>query len=120
MQINPLLREEVPTTAREILDRVSELTFNSSLIREMRAIQFVTRLIDSGTLDHSGYKRLNMHLIEAEAEMKKLGASSKLNSDPEFIDYLFELGRASAADWLGAHFDTIGKDSSIDLAEVYL
>ncbi len=120
VQINPLVRDEVPNTAREILDRVNEITFNSSLIREMRAIQFVTRLIESGALPDSDYKRLNLHMIECEAELNQLGASSKMNSDPDFIDHLFKLGRGTAEQWLAEKFEAVGQESSLDLAEVYL
>ena len=43
VHINPVEREDPPRTAAEILDRVNEISFNSSLMREMRAISFVTR-----------------------------------------------------------------------------
>ena len=85
VQVNPINIEEVPRTAQAVLDRVNTLSFNSSLMREMRAISFVTRLIDDGALDPEFYKRMNVHLISAEAEMARLGASSKLNADPAFL-----------------------------------
>jgi hypothetical protein len=37
---------EVSTTTREITNRVNEISFNSSLMREMRAVGFVTKLIE--------------------------------------------------------------------------
>ena len=70
VQINPLERAEVPKTAVEILDRVNEISFNSTLMREMRAIAFVTKLIDQGGLKVKGYKRINVHLIEDLEDMK--------------------------------------------------
>jgi NTE family protein len=120
VQINPLYREEIPQTAREIQDRVNEISFNATLMREMRAIHFVNRLIDGGQLEKEDYRRTNVHLIEAAAEMNDLHASSKLNADPELLDYLFRLGRSSADQWIAAHFDKIGVTSSIDLAKTYL
>ncbi len=120
IQINPLHRDELPQTAREIQDRIDEISFNATLMREMRAIHFVNRLIDGGELDPSEYKRTNIHLIEAAAEMKELHASSKLSADPELLDYLYGLGRVAAEGWLAAHWDRVGHGSSIDVAKTYL
>ncbi|WGF88710.1 patatin-like phospholipase family protein [Marinivivus vitaminiproducens] len=120
VQINPIRIEKLPRTAREIADRVNTLSFNSSLMREMRAIHFVGRLLENGLLDTSRYKKLNVHTVSAEAEMAKLHASSKLNSDPGFLDYLFELGRGRAEAFLHEHFAAIGHRSSTDIVETFL
>ena len=68
VQINPLYRETIPATAREIMDRVNEISFNSSLMREMRAIAFVSRLVEQGKPDRRHYKRMNIHLLEADEQ----------------------------------------------------
>ena len=120
VQLNPLHRETVPTTAREILDRVNEISFNSSLMREMRAVHFVTRLIDAGKLNSGDYKRMNIHMVEADQDLKPLGASSKMNAEPEFLDHLKAIGRRACDRWLAEHFDQIGTDSTVDLVETYL
>jgi len=120
VQINPLYRETVPTTAREILDRVNEISFNSSLMREMRAVHFITELIDAGRLDGDHDKRMNIHLIEADEALKPLGASSKLNAEGAFLEHLRAIGRAACEDWLARHFEKIGRASSIDLEATYL
>jgi NTE family protein len=106
--------------ARDILDRVNSLSFNSSLMREMRAIDFVTRLIDDGALDRSHYRRIFVHSIDAEPEMARLGVSSKFNADWDFVRELFALGRERADDWLRTNFDALGKRSSIDIADAFL
>jgi NTE family protein len=110
LQVNPLTREALPKTAPEILDRVNEISFNSTLMREMRAIAFVTKLIDRGALDAKDYKRLNIHMIGAEDEMSRLGVDSKLNTGRDFLAGLRELD---------AHFDDIGKRPSIDIGEMF-
>jgi NTE family protein len=120
VQINPVQREAIPTTAREILDRVNEISFNSSLMREMRAIAFVSKLIDSGRLDRRGYKRMLIHRIEADEQIKPLGASSKLNAEPEFLEHLKAIGRMAAGAWLERNFDRIGTESTLDLLDTYL
>jgi NTE family protein len=117
-QINPLYREEIPTSARDIMDRVNEISFNSSLMREMRAVHFVTKLIDSGQLDAETYKRLNVHIVTSQA-LNDLGESTKLNSEPEFLEHLKRLGSQAADSWLEQNWDKIGKTSSVDLVETY-
>ncbi len=120
IQINPINIEGVPKSARAILDRMNTLSFNSSLMREMRAIHFVTRLIDEGRLDKAHYQRLNIHTIDAEDVFKRLGVSSKINADAAFLRSLFELGRERCGQFLDAHFDKIGVESSADLEAAFL
>ncbi|MCK9231023.1 MAG: patatin-like phospholipase family protein [Syntrophales bacterium] len=119
VQINPINIPEVPTTAPEILDRMNTLSFNSSLMREMRAIDFVSRLITEENLDTARYKRTFIHTIDAEEEFSKLSASSKLNLDRDFVLYLFETGRRMAEDFLARHFDAIGRESSTNIREKF-
>ncbi|GAA0785842.1 patatin-like phospholipase family protein [Roseibium denhamense] len=114
IQINPLERREVPKTAREIVNRQNEITFNSTLLRELRAIDFVTRLIEEGKLSREEYTRVFMHRISAD-ELKPLQASSKMNAEWAFLTELRDLGRQTARDWLDIHFDDIGTRSSVDL-----
>ena len=119
VQINPFHRPETPTTAHEIRNRITEISFNASLMKEMRAINFVGKLIDEEGLDPGKYKRLNMHLIEAEEHMKGLGVSSKLNADWDFLVHLRDIGRETAAGWLKLNGRRIGVESTMDI-ERYL
>lgn len=118
--INPITIEEVPRSAQAILDRINSVSFNSSLMREMRAIAFVGRLIDKGFDDAGRLKKIFMHCIDAEAEMRSLGVSSKLNVEWEFLVWLFELGRHRGEEFLRLHFDKIGKQSSADIEARFL
>jgi NTE family protein len=120
VQINPLGCDRVPTTAAEIMNRVNEISFNSSLMREMRAISFVTDLIDERKLDSNVYKRVNVHWIEAEKQMRGLGVSSKLNARMDFLLHLKAIGRRAADEWIAGHFDAIGHRSTIDIKEKFL
>jgi len=120
VHINPLERTKLPTTASEIYDRVNEITFNSSLMREMRAIAFVTRLIDEGALSAKEYARLLIHSVRDDKGMAAFGAASKFDTDWEFLTKLRNLGRKRAGEWLARHYDDIGRQSSVDLREVYL
>lgn len=120
VEINPLRRDEIPQTAHEIRDRLDEISFNSTLIREMRAIHFVNRLIDGGKLDPREYKRTNIHLIDSGEAVKDLHASSKLNAEPAFLDHLFGLGQAAADEWIRKNFEAVGHRSSVDVAGTFL
>lgn len=115
VQINPVTRPGVPKRARDIIDRLNEITFNASLLHELRAIDFVTRLRDAGRLEGTGYRRVNVHHIADEATMLPLGASSKLNAEREFIDMLFRAGSAAAERWLDENFADIGVRSTMDI-----
>lgn len=114
IQINPIERSETPRTAREILNRLNEITFNSTLLREMRTIEFVGRLIREGKLSSEKYMDVRLHRIDGEA-LKPLQASSKVNAEWPFLQELHRIGRATAAAWVEQHFDNIGKHSTIDL-----
>lgn len=120
IQINPIKIDELPTTAQAILDRVNTLSFNSSLMREMRAINFVSKLIDAGYDDGGRLKRMLLHTVDAEDVLSKMGVSSKLNADWDFLMQLFELGRERGLQFLDKHYDKIGKESSTDIAEKFL
>ena len=120
VHINPIMRAETPKTARDILNRINEISFNSSLMREMRAISFVTRLIDDKTIADGRMKRMFVHSIEADEFMRKLGVSSKLNPDWEFLTHLRDVGRESAESWIEAHFDDLGERSTVDIEQRYL
>src|SRR5712692_1675626 len=93
VHINPLERARLPTTASEIINRINEISFNSSLMREMRAIAFVTKLIDDRKILDNSMKRMLIHGIEAANVMIELGALNKLNADWDNLTYLMTVGR---------------------------
>ncbi len=123
VQINPLVRHSIPTSAQEIMSRVNEITFNSSLLAELRAIEFVARLIDQRRLPRGKgagqYRRINVHRIVLDREGKAFTAASKLSNDYDFFEMLRDHGRRAARRFLDEHFDDIGTKSTVDLpAEV--
>ncbi|HWK47444.1 MAG TPA: patatin-like phospholipase family protein [Stellaceae bacterium] len=123
VEINPIERDGVPKTTTEILNRLNEITFNSSLMREMRAIAFVQKLIEDNALTGPGssqMKKMHIHMITAEKVVSDLGASSKMNADLRFLTYLKEFGRESAGRWLDENFSHIGHKSTVDIRERFL
>ena len=120
VHINPIVRRGVPKTASEIMNRINEVSFNSSLMREMRAISFVTSLIQEGKIDRPDMKQMLIHSIRSDEAMSALGVSSKLNADWPFLCFLRDEGRARAETWLHDNFDAIGQRSSIDIRAEFL
>jgi NTE family protein len=120
LHINPMERMETPTTARDILNRINEISFNSSLMREMRAIAFVTKMIDDGVIEEGRMKRMLIHAIEAQDFMRDLGVSSKMNADWEFLTHLRDVGRERAEQWLETNFDALNTRTTVDLGALYL
>jgi NTE family protein len=119
VQINPLVRESVPHSSQEIVNRLNEIVFNSSLLSEFRAIEFVARLTDQGRLPRGTgpgqYRRINIHRIVLDGEGKAYTAASKLNNDYDFFLMLHDNGRRAARRFLDEHFDDIGVKSTVDL-----
>jgi NTE family protein len=120
VHVNPTERHEIPKTAQEIINRISEISFNSSLFREMRAIAFVTKLIDDGKVPDGGLKRMLIHAIEADNVMQALGPTSKLNADWGFLMHLHNIGRNHADQWLASHLEQLGLESTVDIRAKYL
>ena len=123
VQINPRERRKVPTRQREIMSRVNEINFNASLLSELRGVAFVNRLIDEGRLPRGmrqgEFRRLKLHRIVMEDLSETSGARSTLKTDYEYFETLRKLGQRATRRFLDAHFDDIGRRSTIDVpAEV--
>jgi NTE family protein len=120
VHINPIEREEVPKSASEILNRINEISFNSSLLREMRAIAFVTDLIDNAADDRHNLKRIFVHGISDDDTMRGLSVSSKMNADWGALVDLRDRGRQCADAWLSENYQDIGRRSTVDVRDRYL
>jgi NTE family protein len=113
VQINPIRSDTLPTSASEISNRLNEITFNSALIKELRAITLLRRLIEAEGLETERYRDMRLHRIGGEG-LEHLSASSKLNAEWAFLEHLRDLGRAAAENWLKKHRDAIGQRSTFD------
>ena len=117
VQINPVEHLDVPSSASEIMERMNEVTFNASLLAELRAIEFVRRLLAEGKLDPRRYKSVRMHRIDGGSVLAPFGADSKMRADLSFVRQLFALGRTAGQDWLHAHRKDVGVRPSIQIAD---
>ena len=120
VHINPIVRHGVPKTAPEILNRINEISFNSSLMREMRAVAFVTRLIDEGKISGSEMKQMLIHSIRDDEAMAAHSVASKLSPDWEFLCRLKDSGRSVTERWLRANYADVGVRSTVDLEAEFL
>jgi len=119
VNINPLERPGTPKEPRDILNRINEISFNSSLLRELRAINFAQRLIQDGSVKEGALKRVLVHMIADDVLMTDLSVASKMLPTPGVIFELRDAGRAAADTFLTQHRDKIGVESSVDLTEMY-
>lgn len=118
VHINPIERNKVPTKAPEIFNRVNEITFNASLLKELRAVAFVNKMLDEGWLkdEHKDkLKHMLVHSIRAEKAMCDLSVASKFSTEWKFLLDLRDRGRAVAQEWIEENFKAINKRSTVDL-----
>ena len=120
VQINPVYRPDVPRTARDIMNRLNEISFNSTLIKEVRAVHQIAKLVEAHELDAGSYKTMRIHRIHANDEMLDLGVSSKMNAEWAFLEHLHDIGVETADRWLAANYGHIGTRSTEDLEAIYL
>lgn len=116
VSINPLRREAIPRSSQDILDRINEISFNSSLLREFRAINFVKELIAAGKVEPGAMKDVLVHMIADDTLMNRLNARSKLAPSPALLWELKAAGRAAAAAFLERDGARLNRESSVDLA----
>jgi len=114
VQVNPVERPGTPRSAREILDRLNEVSFNSPLMKELRMIALLRQVANPGDSEGARWAGMRIHRI-ASAMMTELGYSSKLNAEWEFLCMLRDEGRRCAEAFLKDHMDDLGRSSSFDL-----
>jgi NTE family protein len=119
VNINPLYRPDVPVSAPDILNRVNEISFNSSLLRELRGIHFVKELIAEGRVADGAMKNPLIHMISDDELMRELSVATKLVPSPFVLSELKEAGRAAAHGFLEQDGPKIGRQPSVDLREMF-
>jgi NTE family protein len=123
VQINPTRRERLPKQAEDILERASEVTFNASLLKELRTIGLIKELLKDAGRPDSAYRRplfrriddLRLHQLNAEDQLARFGAASKTQTHRSFLLELHRIGREAADNWLALNRQHLGKRSSCDL-----
>ncbi|MDD7971227.1 patatin-like phospholipase family protein [Roseinatronobacter alkalisoli] len=119
VNINPLTRDTLPRTAQEIQNRLNEISFNSSLLREMRAIGFVKRLIAEGRMERGKMKDVLLHMIADDELMNTLSVTSKVTPTPYLLHSLKEAGRVACDRFLDQHMADLNTRTTIDLEAMF-
>jgi NTE family protein len=114
VQLNPIVRNELPRSSYEIHDRLNEITFNASLLMELRVFAERNRLIDAGELTSDRYRKIRLHMIHGDEALGRFPPSTKLLAERDFLLTLKEAGRTSADAWLAKHGAKCGKRSSFN------
>jgi NTE family protein len=120
VHINPIYREDLPHTSQEILNRINEISFNASLLRELRNIDFVNRLIEGGVIARGAMKENFVHSIRDDGLMGQLGIATKMTPNRTLLLQLKDAGRAAMDAFLAEHRDDIGQRSTVDLRAMFL
>jgi NTE family protein len=119
VQVNPLRREEVPQSPLEIQNRINEISFNASLLSELRAVAFVRRLIAEGRIEAGQMKDVRIHMIADDVLMNDLSATSKLQPSGALIGRLFRAGRAAGERFLADGAANLGVRPGVDLRALF-
>ncbi|RLK45346.1 NTE family protein [Cupriavidus plantarum] len=117
VQINPVARPGVPRSARDILSRVNEISFNATLLKELRMIAVLRRVANAGDCEGAQWAGMRIHRITSD-RMAEFGSSSKLNAEWSFLCMLRDEGRQAAEAFLADHGDALGQRSTFDLDEL--
>lgn len=119
VNINPLIREEVPRSPQEIENRVNEISFNTSLLRELRAIRFAQRLLHSGAVTKGAMKDVLVHMVADDNLMRELSVATKMVVNPYLMERLKQAGRVACDGFLARHFDDLNQRSTTDIEEMF-
>ena len=117
VQINPVERPGLPRSARDILDRLNEVSFNAVLLKELRMIALLRQIAQPDNSESAKWAEMRIHRISSNV-MIELGYSSKLNAEWEFLCMLRDEGRRAGDAFLRAHHDDLGQRSTFDLDEL--
>jgi NTE family protein len=117
VQINPVERPGLPRSARDILNRLNEVSFNAVLLKELRMIALLRQVAQPDNSESAKWADMRIHRISSKM-MVELGYSSKLNAEWEFLCMLREEGRRAGEAFLAAHQENLGRRSTFDLDEL--
>ena len=120
--VNPIERPDIPKTAPEIMNRINEISFNASLLKELRSIAFIKKLVENDMLKpgfETQFKNMLVHSVRAEDSMCEFSVASKFDTSWSFLTLLRDRGRAQMEAWLAQHFDDLGKRDTVDLNQEF-
>ncbi len=112
--INPVERPGAPRTARDIINRLNEVSFNAVLLKELRMIALLRQVADPGNTESAAWAGMRIHMVRSDL-MTELSASSKLNAEWDFLTMLRDEGRRAADEFLTRHGQDLGRNSTLPI-----
>jgi len=119
IQNNPIARDRLPLSVADIVNRASEIAFNTAFVREVSAIGQMGALLDEQQAEQAHAAALRLHMVSGNSALQKLDISSKFNNEWPFLQHLQALGRQAADDWLARHADQVGLRSTLDTRAIF-
>lgn len=115
VQVQPFNIRKIPNNIEEIKDRINEISFNSALMHELKAIKFRNELLEQGITLNGKLKKVYLHHISADEHLQdlNLNLSSKFNVSWIFLNKLKERGYKACDIWLKENIDKLGKEDTI-------
>lgn len=123
VHVNPIRRNQLPYDSYDIKNRENEITFNNSLLHELRSINFVKRLIHGDMLKDEfkdNYKDILIHAIRSDEMLKDLSLASKFDTGWPFLCFLRDEGRKAGQEWLTQNYNALNEEGTVDIARDYL
>lgn len=119
IQNNPVARRDLPLTMNDVNNRVNEISFNISLVREISALQHMDTVVDEVDPGQVRRQATRLHLISGAGHLRELSISSKFNTEWRFLQHLHGVGYQAAERWLEDNFQHVGVASTLDLADFH-
>jgi NTE family protein len=125
IQLNPATRNARPRTASAVAARLNEITFNASLMQELRGLALLKRALDEENsvnelrtpLFHQ-VRTLKLHRIAADESQVELSAHRAADAEWAYLIRMHRIGAAAADAWLRQHGGKLGKTSSLKYGEL--
>ncbi len=119
LQLTPFFTDEIGQLPSEISGRVSDISFNACLMRDLKALNELKRFAQASQTHDARLEavaEINIHLLHAPCELSG-GSVSKLDTRWSMLTGLRELGRSTADRWLADVGSKIGSGSNVQALE---
>jgi NTE family protein len=128
VQVHPTQREVVPHTPMQIIDRINEISFHGSLVKELRSLAILRKLVRDEGIDTSHSRTpllrkadaLRVHRIEGGEQLDSLATLGLFDPPWHHLLALHRAGHAAADQWLGEHYTHLGRHGTVDIVAEFL